>query len=217
MKTRKLLFVSWLVAAFALMHSAWVLISRRMSESDSAKVEGARLARSYGGLPAYSGTELKILAFYTGSAVVTRGDPLTLCYGVINARSVQIEPGVDGAGPSLNRCVSASPKETTTYTLTARSANGEEAKQSFTVEVRPPEPFIVMFAASAKKVPRGDRYAICYEVKNATAVRIEPLEQPLRGSKDCVLLYPRANMNFRLVAHGESGKVVTEKLAVKVY
>ena len=64
------------------------------------------------------------------------GGRATLCYGVLNARAVRIEPHVDGAGPALNRCVEVAPRRSTRYTLIAEGSDGSVASESLTLRVR---------------------------------------------------------------------------------
>jgi hypothetical protein len=81
----------------------------------------------------YGGSDLKILQFYSATADVIEGDPVTICYGVLNATSMRIEPPVDGVGVSINRCVQATPRRETKFTLFATGADGAVVSQSIVV------------------------------------------------------------------------------------
>ena len=59
-----------------------------------------------------------------------------ICYGVLNAKAVRIEPRVEGVSPSLNRCVEVSAEKETRYTLTAEGADGRTVSESFVLGVR---------------------------------------------------------------------------------
>jgi hypothetical protein len=87
----------------------------------------------------YRTSELKVLQFYSPSNPVLAGQAATLCYGVLNATAARIEPGVGAVSPSLSRCVNVSPRETTTYTLTAEDGRGNSvtAKLELAVKQRP--------------------------------------------------------------------------------
>lgn len=67
------------------------------------------------------------------------GQKAELCYGVENARSVRIAPGLDGVPgrvyPSAHRCVEISPQHTTHYTLMAVGYDGSAATRSLTLPV----------------------------------------------------------------------------------
>ena len=47
-----------------------------------------------------------------------------MCYGVANAKTVSIDPPVEGVWPSVARCLNVSPRRTTVYTLTASDGAG---------------------------------------------------------------------------------------------
>jgi hypothetical protein len=81
------------------------------------------------------GDQLKILDFY-GTPSITRGASALLCYSVVNAKSVRLDPPVEDVWPSLSRCFNVSPAKTTRYAFTAESANGETASRSFEVKVQ---------------------------------------------------------------------------------
>src|ERR1700722_5561749 len=75
--------------------------------------------------PAPTADPVKIIAFYARDTVVTEGGNTLLCYDVSNAKSVRIDPPVEGVSPSLTRCVEIRPKGETRYTLTAVGADGQ--------------------------------------------------------------------------------------------
>jgi len=58
-----------------------------------------------------------------------------LCYGVANATRVQIDPDIGQVPVSAENCVVITPRETTTYTLTATDAEGQVATSTLTVYV----------------------------------------------------------------------------------
>jgi hypothetical protein len=81
------------------------------------------------------GDRFEILNFYAYPGVIQRGDSTTLCYSVSNAKSVTLEPQPNAVWPAFERCVSVSPKKTTTYTFTATDAAGHTKSATVTVEV----------------------------------------------------------------------------------
>jgi hypothetical protein len=124
--------------AIALAYLGWVFASRhwpalpRKAPPDPALVRRqAELDRIYGG------SELKILQFYSAAADVIEGAPATVCYGVLNAASVRIEPPVDGVGVALNRCVQVAPRKDTKYTLFAEGRDGTVVSQSIVIRTHP--------------------------------------------------------------------------------
>jgi hypothetical protein len=83
----------------------------------------------------YGGSALKILQFYAREGEVAPAQKTLLCYGVLNATAVRMDPTVDGLRPALNHCIEIAPAKTTTYTLTAEGAAGATISQSVTVRV----------------------------------------------------------------------------------
>lgn len=84
---------------------------------------------------AMGGDRFEILNFYAYPGVIQRGDSTTLCYSVSNAKSVTLEPQSNAVWPAFERCVSVSPKKTTTYTFTATDAAGNKKSATAMVEV----------------------------------------------------------------------------------
>jgi hypothetical protein len=85
---------------------------------------------------ALGGSQFQILNFYASPGVVRRGETAQLCYGVANAKSVEIEPRTDEVWPSYSRCVDVTPKKTTAYMLTTKDGAGNIKTAKVTVEVR---------------------------------------------------------------------------------
>jgi hypothetical protein len=81
------------------------------------------------------GDRFAILEFFPYPGEISRGDSTMLCYGVSNAKSVTLEPQPNAVWPAFERCVTVSPKKTTTYTLTATDAVGHTKSATVTVEV----------------------------------------------------------------------------------
>jgi hypothetical protein len=82
------------------------------------------------------GDRFDILSFYANPGAMVQGDSVNLCYSVSNAKSVTLQPQSNAVWPSYERCVSVSPKKTTTYTLTATDAAGQKKSATAIVEVR---------------------------------------------------------------------------------
>jgi len=86
--------------------------------------------------PAYAGDELKVLHFVASPASIRRGQSALLCYGVLNAESVRIEPHVEDLKPSLSRCIEVRPNRTTEYKLEAHGKVGKVVRAMLQIEVR---------------------------------------------------------------------------------
>lgn len=162
-------------------------------------------------------TSLRIMQFYAASAEVVDGDRNLLCYGVRNAATVRIEPAVEELSPSLSRCFWTEPHQDTAYRLVATGSDGREISQGFQVRVVPAPPRIVFMAVSDKQIRAGDPVTMCYGVTHADAARIEPIGWTLAPvAKNCVRFYPKATLQYTLVATGDAGRTDSEKFTVKV-
>src|SRR5207245_765395 len=84
----------------------------------------------------YGSGNLKILNFYATPGAIPRGQKGLICYGVSNAKSVRIDPGVEPLAPSISRCIEIRPAADTKYTLTAEDASGHRAAMSVLVRVK---------------------------------------------------------------------------------
>ena len=76
-----------------------------------------------------------IRALYANPPVIRRGQSAQVCYDVVNAKTVSLDPPVAEVWPSHTRCFGVSPKRTTTYTLTVTDANGKTATNDVEVKV----------------------------------------------------------------------------------
>ena len=107
-------------------------IEQRAKDAAAARerTDDARTVENLGG------SEFKIMNFYATPSVVHPGEPVQLCYGVSNAKTVRLEPQTSAVWPSFSRCVEVAPKKTTDYTLTAEDGNGNSKTSTVTVQVR---------------------------------------------------------------------------------
>lgn len=80
---------------------------------------------------------LKILEFFPSASLVRRGEAVTICYGVENARAVKLDPPVAASEPSRHNCFAATITDTTEFKLTATGLDGVEVVSSFIVTARP--------------------------------------------------------------------------------
>jgi len=134
---RKLLPYTSAALVIALLYLIWVFASRWNHQRGIARDQAEREAESARQITEqYGAGEMKILAFYASPPVVARGQKGLLCYGVANARSVGIEPGVEPLKPSMSRCIEVAPKQTTEYVLTAEDAAGKTMTQTAVVQVK---------------------------------------------------------------------------------
>ena len=168
----------------------------------------------------------KILQFYASQGVVRPGDSVTICYGVEYAEKVRIEPFVEEIRPSHNRCIEAKPAKTTLYTMTAEGPDGKD-EASFTVTTDPnakstveapaPKTLIQFLMASSTTAMKGRPVTICYGVRDATTVSLEPKLRELEPSdRSCFSASFDTTTTLTLTAKNASGVVDTEKLTITV-
>lgn len=79
--------------------------------------------------------ELSIVSFGADNGMLRRGEITELCYGVVNAKSVTLEPHIADTKPSYRHCMEIKPAKTTTYTLTATGEAGQTKSASLTIQV----------------------------------------------------------------------------------
>jgi len=134
---RKLLPYSSAGLVIALLYVAWTFLSRwhdtrgleGAAEREKARAD-AKIVEMYG-----SGN-LKILHFYVTPGVIPHGRKGLLCYGVSNANTVRIDPGIEPVKPSISRCLEISPAADTRYKLTAEDESGHSATTTVLVRVK---------------------------------------------------------------------------------
>lgn len=136
-RLRATLKFSWLLIAMAAAYSGWVLLERReqdrrmQREAEQQRLEAARRS-----VEALGGDRFEILHFYATPGIVRRGEEAQLCYGVSNAKTVQLDPPAGAVWPSFGRCLYVQPEKDTTYTLTITHASGQSKSESLTIQVR---------------------------------------------------------------------------------
>ena len=84
----------------------------------------------------YGGSAVKILQFYARDGVVEAGQQTVICYGVVNAKTIKIEPPVRGFSKAISNCVEVQPARTTDYVMTAEGEDGKTVTEKFTLRVK---------------------------------------------------------------------------------
>jgi hypothetical protein len=127
------------VVAFVLvaLYLGWVFYSRW--EANRAIMNNAaekRRRNDAEAVEAMGGNRFDILSFSADPASIHSGERSSLCYSVSNAKSVNLDPPAEPVWPAFYRCVNASPRATTTYTLTIEDGAGHTKTASVEVKVR---------------------------------------------------------------------------------
>lgn len=126
------------VTVAAVLYAAWVFISRYDENRRLEEADRRRRAEAASALPEQlRGSGVKILQFYAVPAALQRGERGQICYGVLNAESVRMEPDTGKLSPALSRCIEIAPRATTRYTLTAVDKGGRAISESFVLNVNP--------------------------------------------------------------------------------
>jgi hypothetical protein len=78
---------------------------------------------------------VRIVEVQVSSLEVPKGEPISICYKVQNAKSVKVTPLI-APSPGQPNCVVDRPERTTAYTVTATGAAGDRDQEHVTVKVR---------------------------------------------------------------------------------
>jgi hypothetical protein len=207
----------------ATVYTGWIFLGRYLSHRSDAPVRNeeqdrrnAEFARTYGG------TQVKILQFYAREGNLSQGSPTVLCYGVLNARRVTIEPPMEGVTPSLSRCVEVSPLKDTRYTLTAEGNDGRTATESFILQVSPDQetlPRITYFRVDKHKQENGRHiFTLVFGDKNGEEISIDPPVFPtLHGAPNGqFFVSPDKTTTYTLTVLGKFGHKALKTLTVEV-
>ncbi len=123
-----------LLAAVA--YNVWVFYSRWSYARQAGRNQQEKEAADAGkALDRLGGGSLKILSFYTTPYIIRRGDHASLCFGVIGAQSVRMEPAIVTLHPALSYCLQVSPAKDTEYKLIAEDGAGHLATSTATIKV----------------------------------------------------------------------------------
>lgn len=208
---KKILPFTGAAVALAALYLVWVLAARWQAPPQA----GSGTVRKE--IEELTARGLKILHFYGHTGELEEGEHLIICYGVRDARAVRLEPPLEALSPSLNRCIAVQIEAATTFRLVAEGADGSEVSASFSVKVVPAPPKIIFVGLSQKEIRRGTPLAVCYGVKHAVKVQLEPGGVSLPPSeKQCIQFYPVRTTNYTFVATGADGRTDGEKFTITV-
>ena len=121
----------------AILYVAWVFMARRSENRSLEKATEAQKQKAAQEVTrTYGSDKLKIVSFYTTPGAIARGQKALICYGVVNAKTVRLDPPVERVWPSVSRCLEVSPARETKFTLTAEDAQGHTETASFLLRVK---------------------------------------------------------------------------------
>jgi hypothetical protein len=204
-------YVGWVFTHRYFEHRAWTQQRELKQAGSNPEFESV-----------YGGTAVKILQFYAREGSLTEGGTTVICYGLLNAKTVRIQPPVEGVSVSLNRCATIAPERDTKYTLTAEGSDGRTVSESLVVTVKPDLsmlPKITSFGITGHKLERGQHiFSLSFAVQNAETVEIDPPVFPALHGAPFGHFYvaPRETATYTLTATGRKGRTVRRKLTVQV-
>ena len=204
-------------------YMAWVYGTRHSSAREAArKADAEQERRSAEFLKAYGGKDVRIVQFYAADGYVIEGDSASICYTVVNAKSVKMDPPLAGVGVAFNRCVEDHPEKTTRYTLTVEGFDGSVVLESFIIQAKAdPQllPLIRKFEIlRSYDDPVRRVYWLSFETRNAAVVSIDPPAfPPVHGAPyGRFYVAPVATTTYTLTAVDKKGRSVQQKLTVEV-
>jgi hypothetical protein len=210
----------WLPIILLALYTGWLFLGRRSGGHGAPAgpdYRAAEFERTYGG------TEVKILQFYAEGASAQEGQRTLLCYGVLNAKSVRMEPPVEGLTPSINRCVGVTQVHNTKYTLIAEGKDGHTISASFDLAAHADEdalPKITRFAVVDRKRDYSGRmvYMISFSQTNGDEVSIDPPAfRTLHGAPTGQFYAaPDSTTTYTLTVKGKFGHQAQKTLTLEV-
>jgi len=133
----KYLIVSVVAFLIVGLYLGWIFYSRRQAnQAIEDRAVQKRRSEDQRAFELMGGNSFAILGFYANPASIPAGERTSLCYSVSNAKTVKLEPQSEPVWPAFSRCVNASPRKTTSYTLTIEDGAGHSKAETIEVKVR---------------------------------------------------------------------------------
>jgi hypothetical protein len=135
---RKALHFTWIAVVIAALYVAWVFYSRHQQQvaADRELAQRKKEKEQRVDNLIFGSGEVQFTIFSADRGVLSPGSTTELCYGVVNAVKVELDPPIEAAKPTYRHCLQIAPKKTTTYTIKATDAKGNTKSQSLTIQVR---------------------------------------------------------------------------------
>jgi hypothetical protein len=143
---------------------------------------------------------VKITQFQVTPALIPKGIPGKLCYGVENAARLDMNPPVEELLPSAERCIDIAPAQATTYTLTAYGADGGKVSKSLEVRVGNPPPRLSELSATPTEAKRGTQVVVCFKAENARDIKVS--KGKLTPGKNCLTDRPTRTTSYKITIFG---------------
>jgi hypothetical protein len=138
MALKKILPYTTVLLVIAILYVAYTFYNRHQADVRAqAEVEARQEATRKRTVDAVFGDgEIRFTSFSLSASQIQRGQSARLCYGVVNATSVRLDPPVEALKPTYQHCLDIAPKKTTAYTITADDGKGHSKSESLELKVR---------------------------------------------------------------------------------
>jgi hypothetical protein len=135
---RAILPYTTVLTIIVVLYVAWIMYSRHQAAVTAAQATQDQKAEAQKRVndQIFGSGEVKFTTLEASDAVVRRGQTTRLCYGVVNATSVKIDPPIEQIKPSSRHCMEIAPTKTTAYTVTASDAKGNSKSLTLTIRVK---------------------------------------------------------------------------------
>ena len=162
------------------------------------------------------------VSFSAQPSQITRGQRATLVWKATGVRDVEISPEVGKVGADDRREVS--PTTTTTYTLTAITADGKQLKATATINVTVLAR-IDIFQAQNQEITKGESTILIYSVRDATRLTIKNSDGAVLKDvkvdtpsllESSVQIRPDKTTTYILSASNDSGLAEPRSVVVQV-
>lgn len=165
---------------------------------------------------ASSGRMPSIYAFnHSGPATINLGETLYLNWSVGDTTELTLTPGIgDVTGTTW---VQVTPTETTTYTLTAKNANGTVSRTRTITVVKPP--VVETFTATPDAVYAGSSVKLEWAAPGATSYYISSDADIDPGQfigKNTATIRPKVSSTYTIIARNAAGTSAPRTVAVTV-
>ena len=127
----KLVRIMWIPVILCALYTCLVLLHRHPFGW------GSKFAFSERDPMAAYGSNVKILQFYSTAREIAPGEKTIVCYGVVNATTLRLDPPVEKVWPAVSRCFNVTPANSTRYTLTAEDSRHTTVSESIEISVKP--------------------------------------------------------------------------------
>lgn len=148
----------------------------------------------------------QIIRFEANPVSIAPGQSSTLSWTTTGASTVSISPNVGSV--TQNGSTTVTPAQTTTYTLTATSADNRTVTAPVTVVVAPARiPQILTFVANPQTIDAGQSTKLCWQVSDATNISITPGVGDNLNANDCATVSPSTTTTYTLTATNAQGQI----------